>query len=1765
MKKTGFFSLLFIFLCAGVWGEATFTWNGASGDNWDNPASWNCDDPAYDTFSYPGDGRDDDIVIINNFTGSITINEQINIQELSIENNSSLTINAAGAGKLTIEDFSVDSDSEASIVDSNDDIKITNKLTADGKVMINSGGGEISLKDIVGEGNVELNAGLGDVEITGTVGASGSSLDEVTVLGADITFGDNVYAANLTVTGVGTVEFDGNVHAAALTINGGTGLKQNKTIQSNVIIAADITALSEINITGGLTIDAGVSLSMGAHDLSASTLINGGTLDLGGAGLTVGALTNNGLIKLQGSQTVKINGLPPAVRIGGTIQYQGNTLSPWPFGYSYTNLTIDSSLTMGDAGALNISGTGVFNSVIKANSLTVGGSSAINANITTTGDQTYASITLATSITLNSTNGNITINQTGNLLIYSLQTGASGSIFITATGNVTQTNAITTSSLKVTAGTGITLTQTNEVSTSVDLTSTSGDIKFVNDSGDTGNFVVTVNTSGDIAITEESGGLNVNQITSGDNIELKADADIITKEITVSGVVKLDAGGDITVTDVAAYQLIAIAAGKVTVETVNINTLNTGRQKESAAIYIEADNFIVMPEITDSIVPGGTGGQLCLNLNKNWTNPNNVVNGVEDKSDALGSVPNARWHQYFINLFEKHLVYGSGTTPPSYDASTYIIVKNNNNKTKFELTPGYSVYISDAAVTDENTAGLLFKTSGVGTIKFIGTNKFTNLTLETKTDIYLENIATLGEITVETGAGKINFNQNITTTGAQDYKGEVTLDGDVTLTAAAGSVTFMSITGNGNSLTVTGNGVLNGGTGIENLSIIGNFSLVSGTLSAETIDVTGTSGIAGNIATAGNQTYTGEVTLDGNATLSSTAGLITLEHITGSGNSLTLTGDCVLNGGDNINILSVNGTVAINKDIAVTGTQTYSGTVTLGSTGNLITLEGTTVTLENIAGNGKSLTITGNGVLNGGSGIDELSVTGNFNLADGTLNAAKVDVTGTSAITGNIITTGTQEYLGAVTLGGDITLTSTAGSVTLGVITGNGKSLTIDCNGVLNGGTGINILSVGGDFSLAGGTLNAAEIDVSGISNITGNITTSGAQTYTDVVTLNGTGKLKIESQNGDIEFKSMLTSLNEIELSALSGNITITGKTTAEQLIAKAPSGIVSVNEITAASAGYEDEEAAIYIVANDFTVTITTPNSIIPGGTGGQLCLYLNKKWADAYGVVDGPEDTVPPGTVAGARWHQHFIILGKILYSFTEDSNGNGKLDRIRVQTNKELSGNFDRFEVSLEGGYKVTKFEFVNNNDDSFYIYLEEKAEFDGDKTPQWNITKNNSLIDSTGKLITDQSEMKYIDTIPPRIVYTLTLSGHPQTYVHISEPVAALSGGNISAGDISFSGSPATAVKEMDHGYLFDYSTPYTADDLAKLADIDSSVNSGGYFQMNNIFDKGKEPDKIDVNFPPKYPLDWGYTSYTDSGGLVPPNKLLGVMFNPNSDSARRVTDILVSLSPNNYFVWPVWAKPSNDNNSIMEFDGSKYLEKDPIEKSGIELQARISNNLAITPQLFWTTADIPANMRNPKEASGAKKVGGLWLPNVLTNPLYYYVPLSNGINTALVSNISPLFNYNIPANDLTNSGAKFEFIFRSSTASDLFIARLDAPPGVIPSGWYALIRPFSFDIQSMRYQRGGVTILNNVINSDKKEITYIRYNLPRSGRVTIQIYTLDGTLVKSIRRNEQREAGTYVDSWDGSNNGGRAVARGMYFVRVVGSDIDEIRKIMVVK
>ena len=132
------------------------------------------------------------------------------------------------------------------------------------------------------------------------------------------------------------------------------------------------------------------------------------------------------------------------------------------------------------------------------------------------------------------------------------------------------------------------------------------------------------------------------------------------------------------------------------------------------------------------------------------------------------------------------------------------------------------------------------------------------------------------------------------------------------------------------------------------------------------------------------------------------------------------------------------------------------------------------------------------------------------------------------------------------------------------------------------------------------------------------------------------------------------------------------------------------------------------------------------------------------------------------------------------------------------------------------------------------------------------------------------------------------------------------------------------------------------------------------------------------------------------------------------------------------------------------------------------------------------------------------------------------------------------------------------YFINSSTSSPLYAIRLENPSD-----------PTSFDLWSFRVkginlQRGGITIMNNVINPKKGEKTVIKLDLKEESRVNIIVMTLDGAVVTYLNRSAL-SSGEHFFTWDGKNKNGSEVARGMYFIRFVGSGIDETRKVMVVK
>ena len=120
------------------------------------------------------------------------------------------------------------------------------------------------------------------------------------------------------------------------------------------------------------------------------------------------------------------------------------------------------------------------------------------------------------------------------------------------------------------------------------------------------------------------------------------------------------------------------------------------------------------------------------------------------------------------------------------------------------------------------------------------------------------------------------------------------------------------------------------------------------------------------------------------------------------------------------------------------------------------------------------------------------------------------------------------------------------------------------------------------------------------------------------------------------------------------------------------------------------------------------------------------------------------------------------------------------------------------------------------------------------------------------------------------------------------------------------------------------------------------------------------------------------------------------------------------------------------------------------------------------------------------------------------------------------------------------------------------------PKERIAAGDFSYLDLWSFTTRDLTRQRGGVTILNNVINAALGEKTAIEVNMKNDGNLNVFVMTLDGNIIKRLSKGSVK-AGTHYFYWDGKNGAGKPVARGLYFIRVSGNGIDETRKVMVVK
>ncbi len=397
--------------------------------------------------------------------------------------------------------------------------------------------------------------------------------------------------------------------------------------------------------------------------------------------------------------------------------------------------------------------------------------------------------------------------------------------------------------------------------------------------------------------------------------------------------------------------------------------------------------------------------------------------------------------------------------------------------------------------------------AGGGNIDFGGTiNGPFDLNLDADTGITtltnpVGNVTPLNNLTL---AGTAVALTTITTTGAQNYTGSLSLNGDLTVTTGgidlAGAITLA-----GDSTLTSGGGAsdnieLTGGiTGDNTLGIdAGLGELLIGNIDIDTLDIISAGNLnllGGTVTTDSAQNYTNadDLILSGNTIFTANDGVNDQDIILDANNTIQGAGNLSMFGATitlfdvaNIIDLNLNASTALNLnvDLSINGGIDLSGNAlnlagSLNSNGNPININAPTTLLSDldiITGNAPlTLNDTVDGAYNLGldAGTNTLNVNGDVGLITPLVS---LNATGNPINVQNVTTTGAQNYTGPVNA--------------TGLLSG-GSAVNMDTDVTLDGGvtTSFGNISIGGDVLLAADSILQSGGSAADAIDITGNIT----------------------------------------------------------------------------------------------------------------------------------------------------------------------------------------------------------------------------------------------------------------------------------------------------------------------------------------------------------------------------------------------------------------------------------------------------------------------------------------------------------------------------------------------------------------------------------------------------------------------------------------------------------------------------------------------------
>ena len=1037
---------------------------------------------------------------------------------------------------------------------------------------VNGNGGNIVVNSEAGVNLTIVNASAG----TATTGNAGKSSGNITITGVNRSItgavtanggaglGTNQVGGNagaISVTGTGTLSTGGIISArnGNATGTGASGLVGSVNVTGTAVTLASITTVGGSNGNGGSI----TATASGILTLNGAVTSSGGTPNAGAAGANAGAisLAGNSINATAASITASGTNAPTAAtnQNGGSgaavsLSAAGNISTRDIFATGGGGTTTNAK--GGDAGSVSITtSAGDITTNGFALEARTGAGQGTGAN-SVAGFINISNTSVAGSITTNSLNTSSNAN------------GDGGNISVTGNGAVTVSTVTTTSA----AATG---TRAGRNAGNVTISGLNRSVGAVTTNGGAGAGTNQAGgNAGAVAITG-AGTLNVAAINTRTGAASGTGASGLVGSVNLTG-------SNITAADINTSGQANGNGGAISANASGVLTLNGAILSNGGSAAAAGTNAGAITLSGNSIDTLAAATISASGLNANGTDQAGG-NGAAVTITAAGDIN--------IRAVSANGNSAAGPNARGGNAGSIAITTSAGNITTNggALTAATGAGVGTGAAS---TAGFINvnNTSAAGTINTGALNTSGGVNGNGgNVNVTGNGAVTLGTVTTTAGSAtgtRVGLNAgNIAITGAARTVGDITASGGNGSGAdqAGGNGGLVSITGNG--AVTTAAITVNGGNGVATNAKAGN---------AGSITVASSVGnISTNILTArtGTGLGTGADGVQGvvNVTNTSAAGTITVNAVDTRGAANGHGGDLNITGNDIVTVTSTiqtgggattgvragrnGGGVNIAGSSISTNTITTSATNGIGANqaggnGGAVSLNATTGTVVT-----QAITATGgNGIATNGSGGNGGSVT--LNAGTGaTITMQNITTTG-----GNRLGTGTVGSGGAITvsdntlLAANTTINSTSGSAGLG--TGGA----INFMGTVNSTGGTRTLTINSNAAttFAGAIGNTSALatittDATGSTAINGgSVTTTGAQTYNDAVTLGAA--TTFTTTNSNVNFANTINA---------NGNNVVVAAGTGALAASNAANNFGNL-AVTAASANIRDADAIVLGATN-------------------------------------------------------------------------------------------------------------------------------------------------------------------------------------------------------------------------------------------------------------------------------------------------------------------------------------------------------------------------------------------------------------------------------------------------------------------------------------------------------------------------------------------------------------------------------------------------------